>query len=115
MKVPPAPTSQTSCQLHSGPMAATTSRRSGGVLATTRWTAQAPKSQPSSTANIVSMKQRMPNQSSIMVPLVDGRLAVARAGVVARARTVRHLESDEIQVQDAEHEVEAGEPDDREE
>src|SRR5262249_55892525 len=62
--VPPAATSHTSCQLHNGPIAAITSRRSAGVLATIRCNAPAPMSQPSRTTKITSRKVNSPNHSS---------------------------------------------------
>src|SRR5688572_1984444 len=110
MNVPPAATSHTSCQLHSGPIAATTSRRSAPVLATIRCNAPAPKSQPSRTANRISVKLKIPNHSSIMGSL---RVSVGRV-TRFRVGTALHLVPDQIQVQKPEHEVDPGQADQRE-
>ena len=64
--VPPNASSHTSCQLQSGPMAATISRRSALVLPATQCSMPAPMSQPSSTTNTISVKQRSPNHTSTM-------------------------------------------------
>src|SRR4051812_16226486 len=125
MNVPPAPTSQTSCQLQSGPIAAMTSRRSAGVLATTKCSAPAPKSQPSRTENTMSMKERRTNQSStnghlcfavlVFVPCVAiPAVAIGRVAVIP-VRAVKHLARNQGEIQKAEHEIHSGEPNERKE
>src|SRR5580698_1905519 len=66
INVPPKPTSQTSCQVHNGPMALITRRRSASVLPTRYCNMPAPKSKPSSRTNMMSMKVKMAYQISIM-------------------------------------------------
>src|SRR5580698_345581 len=66
INVPPKPTSQTSCHDHNGPMAEITRRRSASVLPTKYCNMPAPKSKPSSTTNMMSMKVKMAYQISIM-------------------------------------------------
>src|SRR4249919_325476 len=102
-KVPPNATSQTSCQLQDGPMAAMIWRRSAPVLPAIRCSAPAPMFQPSSTTNTVSRKQSRPNHNSTM-----RRLRGDESG------TVQDLASDEIEVEESEDEVEPRHPDQRE-
>src|SRR6266446_6022834 len=64
---PPKPTSHTSCQDQRGPIAATTCRRSCGVLATNQWSIPAPKLRPSSVTYVMSIKLTTPNHSAIIV------------------------------------------------
>src|SRR6187455_1152997 len=100
--VPPKATSQTSCQLHSGPMAATISRRSVLVRPATQCSTPAPMSQPSSTTNTISVTHSSANHTSTM--------RASRHGV----RTVLDFAPDEIQEQQAEHEIESRHADQRE-
>src|SRR6266851_8368560 len=64
---PPKATSHTSCHDQSGPIAATTCRRSCGVLATNQWSIPAPKLRPSSVTYVMSIKLTTPNHSAIIV------------------------------------------------
>src|SRR5690349_3644110 len=64
---PPKPTSHTSCHDQSGPIAATTCRRSCGVLATNQWSIPTPKLRPSSVTYVTSIKLTTPNHSAIIV------------------------------------------------
>src|SRR5262245_20706062 len=114
-KVPPAATSQTSCQLQSGPIAAMTSRRSASVLATIRCSTPAPISHPSSTTKTITMKHRSANQSSTMRHLVRERLALAvRGHRHCAVGAMRDFPADEIQIRKAEDEVHAWYADERE-
>src|SRR5215469_3940288 len=63
--VPPNPTSQTSCQDHSGPMAVITRRRSSSVLPTMYCSMPAPMSKPSSTIKFTSMTETIAYQVPI--------------------------------------------------
>src|SRR5665213_781187 len=107
IKVPPKPTSQTSCQLHNGPMAAMTRRRSASVLPTMCCNSPAPTSNPSSTTNMTSMKDKIAYQISIM-----GRLHFSIGGNTLR--TVRNFPRDQKQKQHAEHKIKSGETNQRE-
>src|SRR4029079_12100 len=90
-----------------GPMAPSTWRRSGSFRATNRWSAPAPKSNPSSTTYAVSISAAMANQSS-----TTGRLdRAARAGLrpgLERMGSVRDLAADQEEEQEAQDEVQAG-------
>src|SRR5665213_1597478 len=107
IKVPPKPTSQTSCHDHNGPMAAMTRRRSASVLPTMCCNIPAPMSNPSSTMNITSMKVKIAYQISIM-----GHLQFA--GCRKALWTVCDFARDQKQKQHAQHEIKSGETDERE-
>src|SRR5678815_5820211 len=102
-KVPPNATSHTSCQLHSGPIAATISRRSTLVLPATKCSTPAPMSQPSSTTNTISVTHKSANHVSTMRGLASSSV-----------RAVQNLSADQVQEQQAEHEVQSRHPDQRE-
>src|SRR5450756_2494910 len=84
-------------------MAASTWRRSESVRATNRWSAPAPRSKPSRTTYAVSMKTATAYQSSNM------------SGPGGRHRSVLDLARQEEEEKHAEDEIEAAEPDEREE
>src|SRR5580698_1461399 len=105
--VPPKPTSQTSCHDHNGPMAAITSRRSASVLPTKYCNMPAPKSKPSSTTNMMSMKVKMAYQISIM-----GHLQFDGGG--NRLRAVGDFAPDQKQIKHAENKIKPGKPHERE-
>src|SRR5688572_28340619 len=105
-RTPPAAISQTSFPSQNGPIDWITRWRSASVLPTKRRSAPAPKSKPSRTAYAISVSASTPNHSSIMG---CSRIAVAFGRMIHR--TVRHLATDQEQVEDAEHEVEARESD----
>src|SRR6185369_8312901 len=93
--VPPNAMSHTSCQLQRGPRAAMISRRSDAVRPAIKCSAPAPMFQPSSTAKSVSVTQRKTNHTSTMrCPHGHG------------FRTVQDLAPDEIEIEEAEDEVE---------
>src|SRR6185369_12913664 len=110
--VPPNASSHTSCQLQSGPSAATISRRSTLVRPATQCSRPAPMFQPSRTTNAVSVTQRSANQISTMAAANRDGLAikVVRRFAAGGVRTVQDLAPDEIQKQQAEHEVESRQP-----
>src|SRR5262249_34869087 len=101
MSTPPAPTSHTSYQLHIGPMACITSRRSSGLDVTNGRRVLAPSVRPSSTTYVVTIAQKMANQSSTMRHL--GCL-----------RSATDLAADQEDVEHAEDGVEPAEADQRE-
>src|SRR6188768_4060719 len=114
--VPPNASSHTSCQLQNGPRAATISRRSALDLPATQCSRPAPMCQPSSTTNTTSVTQRSPNHASTTgCPHSDRfRTRVLRRLAPDRVGTVQDLAPDEIQKQQAEHEVQPRHPDQRE-
>src|SRR5580698_8389864 len=105
--VPPKPTSQTSCHDHNGPMAAITRRRSASVLPTRYCNMPAPKSKPSSTTNMMSMKVRIAYQISIMEHLRFD-------GCRNRLRAMGDFTPDKKQIEHAQNKIKPGKPDERE-
>src|SRR5262249_46468302 len=85
-------------------MAASTERRSPSVRATNRCRIPAPKSKPSSTTYTASISATIPYQTAI-----TSVSSFARGG--GRRRAARDLAADEVEEQDSQHQVEAGEAD----
>ena len=112
--VPPAATSQTSCQLHSGPIAATTSRRSAPVLRhdqVQRARADVPAVEHDEHGQHEA-EEAEPQLNHGPPPRATGS-PYGRGGRLTR-RAVQDFAADQKQVQQAEHEVESGQPDQRE-
>src|SRR4029450_3820929 len=95
-------------------MLASTCRRSASVRATNRCTKPAPKSNPSSTTYAVSIRAAIPNHNSTTTHLPRPVRQRLRTVTIQRNRAMRDLAANQEQEQDAEHQIQAREADQRE-
>src|SRR5215208_3601729 len=103
--------SQTSLPSHTGPMARRTRRRSGSFFATKGCMAPAPRSKPSRSTYMVSMKATRMNQS-VSTFLSLGSKALALGPLLALSnRAVGHLAYHQHEVEEAHDEVHPREAD----
>src|SRR6516164_7529111 len=113
-KVPPNPTSQTSCQDQSGPIAATTCRRSSGVLATNQCSIPAPKLRPSRTTYTISIKLTMAYHVAIIQSAsLGGLVLLSGADDHCFVRTAADLTTLQKKKEQTEHKIDADEANQR--